>query len=157
MGRIKLPRCDNCGAPVEFAAGATEARCEYCSEVLIRELLPPTPAAAPHWSPPRQPPAAAAAGKVSVAPFVLVGVATLVIAGASSIATFASHFKSQPQPAPVLQEQPASPVVREAPRAPATVLQSEPARSDTQLQPASAAATARARVRTQTAASAAPT
>jgi hypothetical protein len=150
MGRIKLPRCDNCGAPVEFAAGVTEARCQYCGEVLIRELLPPVPAPAPHGSPPGLAPAAAA-GKVSVAPFVLAGAVTLLIAGGSSIATFASHFKPPP---PVVRELPASPVVREVPREPVSAPQSEVKRSETKPPPPSAPATAR--VRTRTVASAAP-
>lgn len=99
MGRVKVPRCDNCGAPVEFAQGSTEARCEYCNEVLIRELLPP-PAPAPYRPPPGPPPPAPVAPRATVAPFVLAGLATFAIAGASAIANFASQLKPLPDAAP---------------------------------------------------------
>jgi hypothetical protein len=158
MGRVKVPRCDNCGAPVEFAAGAAEARCQYCGEVLIRELHPPAPAPVPHGAPPWAPPAAAA-GKRSVAPFVIVGLLTVAIAGASSIATFASHFRPAPAPAPspVVHEQPASPNVRELPREPVSVQRSEVRKNEAPPKPSTAAETARAQVRPRTTASAAPT
>jgi hypothetical protein len=159
MGRVKVPRCDNCGAPVEFAAGAAEARCQYCSEVLIRELHPPpapAPAPAPHGWPPGTPPTAAA-GKRSVAPFVIVGLLAVAIAGASSIATFASHLRPPPAAAPVVREQPASTLVREVPREPVSVQQTEVRKNDTPPSRAPAAPTTRAPVRTRATASAATT
>jgi hypothetical protein len=154
MGRVKVPRCDNCGAPVEFAAGKLEARCEYCNEVLIRELPPPAPAPAPaaHWSP-HQPPPAVATRKVSVAPFVIVGVATLAIAGASSVATFASHFKPLPEPAST-DAMPASLALPS--RENVILQQAEVRKSDAVPTPASETKTTRARPRTRATASAAP-
>lgn len=100
MGRVKIPRCDNCGAPVEFAAGVFEARCEYCGEMLIRE--PPAPVRqAPRPQPVQQryvPPPRAAHGH-KVWPLVIVSGATVAIAGASGIASFATNVKPLPAPA----------------------------------------------------------
>jgi hypothetical protein len=101
MGRVKVPRCDNCGAPVEFAEGAAEARCVYCGELLIRELAAPMPAWAPVLPPPPPP---VVRRKGTIAPFLLAGVATLAIAGASSFASLASRFTPLPEPAPVAQQ-----------------------------------------------------
>jgi hypothetical protein len=100
MGRIKIPRCDNCGAPVEFAAGVFEARCEYCAEVLIRG--PPAPvrqAPPPQPVPQRYVPPARASHAHKVWPIVIVSGATVAIAGASGIASFATNFKPLPAPA----------------------------------------------------------
>jgi hypothetical protein len=102
MGRVNVPRCDNCGAPVEFASGVLEARCEYCNEVLIRD--PPAPApvpppVAPQWQPPpRTAPRAATATKIW--PYVITGGAMLTMAGASGLANFAAQMKPLPAPAP---------------------------------------------------------
>jgi hypothetical protein len=99
MGRVKVPRCDNCGAPVEFGEGATEARCAYCGELLIRELYAPKAVWAPPVAPP--PPPVIVKRKGTVAPFVLAGMATLAIAGASSFASLAPRFTPLPETAPV--------------------------------------------------------
>jgi hypothetical protein len=105
MGRIKLPRCDNCGAPVEFAEGVTEARCEYCNEQLIREL-PVAPAPKPAWVPPAAlpPPPPVVARRGTVVPLVFVGLAMLAIAGASTFANVASRMMPLPEPAPTAQQ-----------------------------------------------------
>jgi hypothetical protein len=94
MGRVKVPRCDNCGAPVEFGEGAMEARCAYCGELLIRELHAPKAAWAPPVPPP--PPPVIIKHKATVAPFVLAGMATLAIAGASSFASLAPRLTPPP-------------------------------------------------------------
>jgi hypothetical protein len=101
MGRVKVPRCDNCGAPVEFATGVMEARCQYCGEVLIRELPEPAPAPppppTPHYRPPAPPPRAA---RTSLLPYVLTGGAMLAMASATGIANFAAQMKPLPAPVP---------------------------------------------------------
>jgi hypothetical protein len=97
MGRVKVPRCDNCGAPVEFGRDVLEARCEYCGEVLIREFpaqTPPQPAPLePRYVPPapviRHP-------KTNLWPILIATGTTLVIAGASGIATFAANLQLLP-------------------------------------------------------------
>lgn len=101
MGRVKVPRCDNCGAPVEFAAGVLEARCEYCGEVLIRELPPPVrQAPQPPVVQQQQyvPPARASRGH-KLWPLVILSGATVAVAGASGIESFATTFKPLPAPA----------------------------------------------------------
>jgi hypothetical protein len=104
MGRVKVPRCDNCGAPVEFAKQATEARCEYCGELLIRELQAPKPVWAPPAAPPLPPPPPrVVTRKGTVAPFMLVGMATLAIAGASSFASLAPRLTPLPEAAPLVE------------------------------------------------------
>jgi DNA-directed RNA polymerase subunit RPC12/RpoP len=105
MGRVKVPRCDNCGAPVEFAQGSLEARCEYCSEQLIRELPPPVVPAPPRvvfHEPPRHAPVAPR--RTSMAPFLVGGLATVAIAGASGIATLAGQLKPLPDPTPATRD-----------------------------------------------------
>jgi hypothetical protein len=101
MGRVKVPRCDNCGAPVEFGRDELEARCQYCSEVLIREFpaqAPPIP------SPVEQryvPPAAVARHhKTNLWPILIATGTTLAIAGASGIATFATNLQLLPSSPP---------------------------------------------------------
>jgi len=97
MGRVKVPRCDNCGAPVEFGQGVLEARCEYCGEVLIREFPAQIPAPQP---PPVQqryvPPAPAARSKTNLWPLLIVTLTTVAIAGASGIASFATQLSPSP-------------------------------------------------------------
>jgi hypothetical protein len=153
MGRVKVPRCDNCGAPVEFAAGATEARCEYCNEVLIRELAPTAPAPASQW-PRSRPPPVVVAPKASVGPFLILGVATLAIVAASSIATFASHVKPLPKAEPAMNEMPAGALLsdRDSMRGHEVDLRKSGAEPTT----TSGAATTRSRARTRSTASAAP-
>jgi hypothetical protein len=93
MGRVKVPRCDNCGAPVEFGQGVLEARCEYCGEVLIREFAPQVPAVAPQPAPVQwryDPPATVARSNGTKLWPLLIG--TVVVVGASGIASFASNF-----------------------------------------------------------------
>jgi hypothetical protein len=102
MGRVKIPRCDNCGAPVEFATGALETRCQYCGELLIRELAAPPPA------PPVQQRYAAPSPvyrtpRTKVWPLLAVTGATVAIAGASGIASFATNFTPLPEPAAELR------------------------------------------------------
>jgi hypothetical protein len=97
MGRVKIPRCDNCGAPVEFAQGVLEARCEYCNEVLIRELPPPMPVVMAPLPPP--PPIPVRRSRGTVWPFLLTGIATLGMAGASGFASFLAQVKPLPTPA----------------------------------------------------------
>jgi hypothetical protein len=101
MGRVKIPRCDNCGAPVEFAPGAHEARCEYCAEVLIRELpAPARPRTQPQAVDARYVPASASHHpRTKLWPLLVVIGATVAIAGASAIATFAGNLKPLPNPA----------------------------------------------------------
>lgn len=139
MGRVKIPRCDNCGAPVEFAQGVLEARCEYCNEVLIREFpVAPAPAPVAYRPPPAPlPPPPAPAPRGTVAPFMLAGLATLAIAGASSIASFASRFQPLPDAAPPVRDTlaVAAPIVVE--REATTVRPSE-ARSESAQRPRTA-------------------
>jgi hypothetical protein len=102
MGRVKVPRCDNCGAPVEFGSGVLEARCEYCGEVLIRELpqpaLAPPPAPVPWHPPPHTAPRAATSARAW--PYVIAGIATLTTAGASGLASLAARMQPLPTPVP---------------------------------------------------------
>jgi hypothetical protein len=96
MGRVKVPRCDNCGAPVEFGQGVLEARCEYCGEVLIREfpvqaLEPaPPPFAQQHHVPPVP---AARHQKSRVWPLLIGSGATVAIAAASGLASFSPNLE----------------------------------------------------------------
>lgn len=86
---------------MEFAQGVLEARCEYCGEVLIREFPARAPEPRPVQPRPAQryvpPPAHNPMSKVW--PFLVVSGATVAIAGASGLASFAANFK--PLPAPV--------------------------------------------------------
>lgn len=96
MGRVKVPRCDNCGAPVEFASGVLEARCEYCGEVLIREFQPP-PAPRPEqrYVPPAN---VTRTRKTNLWPLLIASGAMIAIAGASGFATFATRLGLLPSP-----------------------------------------------------------
>jgi hypothetical protein len=99
MGRVKVPRCDNCGAPVEFGRDVLEARCEYCGEVLIREF--PAQALPVPVEPGYVPPATVARHhKTSLWPILIATGTTLAIAGASGIATFATNLQLLPSSAP---------------------------------------------------------
>ncbi len=82
---------------MEFAQGVLEARCEYCQEVLIRELPPPPPVVHAPLPPPHAP---VVGRKATVWPFLIGGLATMSIAGASGIASLAASMKPLPEPTP---------------------------------------------------------
>jgi len=90
MGRVKVPRCDNCGAPVEFGKGVLEARCVYCGEVLIRELPAHVPEPAPRTPRVQYAPPASPARSKFLWPLLIAGGA-IAMAGASAIAAFANQ------------------------------------------------------------------
>lgn len=76
-----------------------EARCEYCSEVLIREFQPPPPPA-PRPEPRYVPPASVPrARKTNLWPLLITSGVTVAIAGASGVAGLVTSLGILPTPA----------------------------------------------------------